>query len=384
MAMAGSSHSANDTVTEMSERSASRLAGQIVLVTGAAGRLGRRVTALVAADPAVDRVVAIDVRQAPALPNSVTWVREDLRTVDLTELVKAVDCVIHLAEVSTLANRRAAEANEVNVEVSQRLLDACRDAQVPTFVTAISAMVYGAWSNNPIPLTEEAPLRPNNLLFAQQQAQLEHMVLEWAAEHPDRRGGVLRAATSLAPSDLGEQARILAEAARLRAAENDPPWQYLHLDDLASAVDLVRRKRLDGAFNCAPEGWLQGEQVEALGGNPPRLRLPAPLAKELRRLSWRLQVGTVPPGLEPYMRYPWVIASDRLRAEGWRARSSNEEAYVLGTTGTWWSMLSPKRKQELSLGLLVVASLAVSVTGGLITRRVLRSARRRRDERTAG
>jgi nucleoside-diphosphate-sugar epimerase len=354
--------------------------GAVVVVTGAAGRLGRRVVALAASDPGVREVVALDVRASPSAHNKVRWVRDDLRTVDLVDLVKGASCVIHLAEVSSLANRRAVEAIEVNVEATARLLEACDLADVDHVVTWTSAMVYGAHPSNPIPLTEDAPLQPNlELPFAGQQAELERMVTQWMHAEPGRCVGILRAATALAPGDLGEQARIIAEAARLRAAENDPPWQYLHLDDLAAAVDLARRKRLRGPFNVAPEGWLQGEQVEALGGNPPRLRLPAQITRRLRRWSWRLQVGQVPPGLEPYMRYPWVIASDRLRAEGWRATSSNEEAYVLGTTGTWWSMLGPKRKQELALGLSVVVLAISALGGGLIARRLVARARRPAD-----
>jgi nucleoside-diphosphate-sugar epimerase len=353
--------------------------GVTVVITGAAGRLGRRVAALAAADPLVREVVALDVRANPGAPNKVRWIRDDLRTVDLVDLVKGAATVIHLAEVSSLANRRAVEAIEVNVEATARLLEACSAADVDHLVTSTSAMVYGAHPANPIPLTEEAPLQPNlELPFAGQQAELERMVTAWMLELPGRCVAIMRAATALAPGDLGEQARIIAEAARLRAAENDPPWQYLHLDDLASAIDLARRRRLTGPFNVAPEGWLQGEQVEALGGNPPRLRLPAQVTRRLRRWSWRLQVGQVPPGLEPYMRYPWVIASDRLRAEGWRATSSNEEAYVLGTTGTWWSMLGPKRKQELALGLTGVVLAIAGSTGALVARRLVSRARRER------
>src|SRR4051794_14153036 len=35
------------------------------------------------------------------------------------------------------------------------------DASTRTVVYVSSAMVYGAWPNNPVPLTEDAPMRPN-------------------------------------------------------------------------------------------------------------------------------------------------------------------------------------------------------------------------------
>jgi predicted metalloprotease with PDZ domain len=54
------------------------------------------------------------------------------------------------------------------------------------------------------------------------------------------------------------------------------------------------------------------------------------------------------------------VANDRLKAEGWRPTVTNEQAYVEGTEGKWWTMVTPKRRQELSLGGLGVLLDAVS------------------------
>jgi nucleoside-diphosphate-sugar epimerase len=150
--------------------------------------------------------------------------------------------------------------------------------------------------------------------------------------------------------------------------------QFVHLDDIASAVDLARRNRLDGAYNVAPDGWISGELARALAGAAPRLRLPARLAARLAEWSWELRLGPIPPGLLPYTEHPWVIANDKLRAEGWVPRHSNEEAYVAGTEGSRWSMLTPKRKQELALG----ASGAALLLSGAGVAFLARRARRRR------
>ena len=64
-----------------------------------------------------------------------------------------------------------------------------------------------------------------------------------------------------------------------RFGEDDPPAQFLHLDDLASAVVLAVDRRLDGVFNVAPDGWVAGERVRALSGGRPRIRLPDRLAR---------------------------------------------------------------------------------------------------------
>jgi hypothetical protein len=46
---------------------------------------------------------------------------------------------------------------------------------------------------------------------------------------------------------------------------------------------------------------------------------------------------------------------------------TNEQAYVEGTEGKWWTMVSPKRRQEIALGAMVIVALAgvVGVAGAI-------------------
>ena len=66
---------------------------------------------------------------------------------------------------------------------------------------------------------------------------------------------------------------------------------------------------------------------------------------------------------------------DKLKAAGWRPTVTNEQAYVEGTEAKWWTMVSPKRRQELALGGMVAVLLWVSV---VIARAVHRVRMRRR------
>ena len=49
----------------------------------------------------------------------------------------------------------------VNVEGTRRVLAAAAAVSATRIVRISSATVYGAWPSNPVPLTEDAPLRPN-------------------------------------------------------------------------------------------------------------------------------------------------------------------------------------------------------------------------------
>ena len=185
---------------------------------------------------------------------------------------------------------------------------------------------------------------------------------------------MLRPVVAMAADGTSSLAAALAAGFGQRVGEDDPPAQFLHLDDLASAVALAVDRRLDGVFNVAPDGWVAGERVRALSGARPRIPLPDRVAEVVGALRWRFQRGPIPPGLRSYTREPWLVANDRLKANGWRPTVTNEQAFVEGTEARWWTMITPKRRQELALAGMVAASLVVT---GVVVSLVRRWRRRR-------
>ncbi len=237
-------------------------------------------------------------------------------------------------------------------------------------------MVYGAAANNPVPLTEDGTLRPEvEFVFARQLASSEELVEQWRVTASCRSTTVLRPAVALAGDGASRLATALVHGLGRRLAEADPPSQFLHLDDLASAVALAVEARLDGVYNVAPDGWIAGERVRALSGERPRLPLPERVGDLVAGLRWRFQRGPIPPGLLAYTREPWVVSNDRLRGAGWQPTVTNEQTYVEGTDAPWWTVVSPKRRQELALGAAVIGVIVAAVLGIVGGRRRLATRR---------
>jgi hypothetical protein len=307
----------------------------VVVLIGADDALGRRVRARLDAERDVRRVVVVD---------------GELTSPDLKATFEGAGAVVHL--LPGVAETRA-------------VLDAAGDAGVEHVVLLSSATVYGAWANNPVPLTEEAPLRPNpGVDVAVEAAERERLAQEWRFSHPSASLTLLRPTVAAAEDATREPglAHDMRSARRFRVADDDSAAQYLHLDDLASAVVHAVRERLDGPFNVAPDGWIGGDQLRALLGGW-RWRLPRRVA---RRLAGPLL---------PYATHPWVIANDKLRAAGWSAEHSNDEAVVAGHRPSPWATISPRRRQELALagaGVAVAGSVAVAVVA-LLRRRARRA-----------
>jgi nucleoside-diphosphate-sugar epimerase len=280
------------------------------------------------------------------------------------------DVVVHLApgDHDALAVRRASAM----AGTPELLAWASGSPRVRHLVLLSSALTYGAWPNNPVPLTEDSPLRPDpTLTYARQLAHVEEIVDDWRRQGEGRTVAVLRPALTLSADSRSRLVRALADGMGRRVAEDDPPGQFVHLDDVVSAVVLAVDHRLDGVYNVAPDGSIPGERLRALSTAPWRVRLPGGLARWVTDLQFRVSRGPIPPGLWPYTRYPWLVANDRLRAEGWEPTVTNEQAYVEGTETPWWAMLSPRRKQELALGAMVVAVVGlVAGVAWIVTSRV--------------
>lgn len=332
-----------------------------VVVTGAHGPLGRRVCRLIAAEPDLDRLVRM-----ASIPSD--------DSAELKRVFDGVDTLIHLG-TSMGPELDGTGAPGVDVAGTRRLFDVAGSVGVERVVVLSSAMVYGAWPDNPVPLTEDAPLRPNpELAFAVRKAEVERLALEWHAEHPGTTVAVLRPTIAVSEETTGWMARSLWQTGAVRPDDLEPPGQFLHLDDLAAAIDVARRVGLDGAYNVAPDGWIPPEQIRALAPPGPRLRVPGPVAAAIASWRWRLGLTPTPPEILAYTIHPWVVASDRLRERGWRPTNSNEEAFVAGVRAGPLATLNPRRRQELALG--ATAAVALAVVAGAVAL-VVRGRRRR-------
>ena len=302
-------------VVESLPRESTDFDGRTVVVTGAAGAVGRRVLSRLEEDPGVARVVAIDVAELrPGLAKTEQR-RLDLALADAPSLLKSADTLVHLA-FSSRTEINEPEAARVNVETTSRLLDAASSAGVEQVVVVSSATVYGAWANNPVPLTEDAPLRPNpEFAYAVHKAQVERLVADWADAHSDAAVAILRPALALAEDGAGWITRCLTGSAGIRAGDNDPPMQFLHLDDLASAVEHVRRGRLSGAFNVAPDGWIPGDTARGpRGRRAARCTFPTAPRRGSRRSAGGCGWDRCPPASFPTPStrgWSRVIACDR-------------------------------------------------------------------------
>ncbi|HEX6312742.1 MAG TPA: NAD-dependent epimerase/dehydratase family protein [Acidimicrobiia bacterium] len=339
-----------------------------VAVTGASGLVGQRLLPRLADDGA-ERLVGLDVRDPRRRVRGLEFHRIDVARAELKPVLEGVEVLVHLAGIVDPIPDEALMAR-VNVDGTRRVLEAAAAVGVRKVVRVSPSSVYGAWANNTVPLTEDAPLRPNpGYSPAVQAAEVERLLAEWGDEHPAVTVTTLRAAPVLGPGAERLPSRLLLGRPSVRVRGASAPVQALHVDDLVAALVLAVSRDLPGVFNAAADGWLAHDDVRSLLPRPLLPPLPAELwARVLRRL-WQSGLGDVPPGVVPYLQHPWVIANDRLEAAGWRPRHTNEEAILEGLDS-----LPASR----SAGRYLALAGAAAVFGGLAGVLLRRRSRRRR------
>ena len=322
-------------------------------VTGPATSLGSTVVAGLAKEAAVIEV-------SPSQPLS----------------LEGVTCLVSLAVGS---GPSPGPVGPIRLRELRQALAAADAAGATRVVHISSALVYGAAADNEVPLTENAPVRPDpSFPWAVELAEAERLVAEWRDGGPDRAAAVLRPALVVGPEEDGFLARALGGLAGPRPAGESRPVQFVHEDDVASAVVLCATapSPVDGPLNVAPEGWINENEAAALAGAllpPPRV--PAFLVPPARRLLWAIGVGVTPPEAGSYASHPWVVAAYRLRSLGWSPSHTNDEAVVATTSCSPLAALSPRRRQEVLLAVTGALLGGLVLTSITLVRRALRSLR---------
>lgn len=300
-----------------------RTAAASVAVTGAGSGLGLALVRRLAGRDDLRRLVGIDV--SPADVAGVTWRIADVRDPLVTTRLGDVDVVVHLA-LDLRPDAPATERRALNVQGTATVLAAASAAAVRKVVLVTSAMVYGAQPDNPVPLGDDAPVR------ADRDATLvgDWVEIERLAEQSTRTGGgtevvVLRPATLVGPGADSALTRLF-DAPRLLAVKGSTPrWQFCHVDDLLAAIEVAVVTPLPGPAAVASDGWLEQETVERITGLR-RLVLPHHVAVSMAERLHRAGVLPAPASELGYLAHPWVVEAARLRAAGWAAAHSNEEA----------------------------------------------------------
>jgi len=346
----------------------------VVAVTGAAHDLGLALTARLAQSDRFSRVIAIDDHRGDL--SGVIWRVVDIRDPALPGRLAGIDVIVH-TDLDLAADSDSRARRAFNVRGAQTVLTAAAAGGVGRAVLITSAMVYGASPDNPVPIDEGAPLlaEPDGSVVG------DFMEIEQLAERSPRTNPGM-AITVVRPAALvGEGIDTLItrhfEAPRLLAVKGCAPrWQFCHVTDLLSAIELAAAGEVSGAFAVGSTGWLEQDQVEELSGLR-RIELPAGVTFATAQRLHRAGITPAPVSDLHYVVYPWVVDCKALRDAGWRPTVTNTEALQVLLAQRAGHHAVAGRRLARKDATITAAGATVAVIG---TAAIVRQVRKRRRE----
>jgi nucleoside-diphosphate-sugar epimerase len=320
-----------------------------VAVTGPTGTFGFGLMPLLQADERISRIVGIARR--PFDPAEHGWMKMTYRRGDVREpaaleqAFAGADVVVHLAFMITGTGSRDT-IRAINVEGTLNTFRAAAAAGARRFVYASSVAAYGFHPDNPVGMTEEWPVRPaEHLFYAQEKAEIERLLNEETAAHPELDLYLLRPPIVLGPHAVGAKDVVPGPLApvgrrlldllerspvRLPVLAPDLPVQFIHEDDVGQAFLLcIVAAGAPGAYNITGAGVVTGTDIArelGLAAVPVPARLVHTAARAVAALP---SLPFAPPATEwvEAAGHPAIMDASKAKRElGWRPRYTSLEA----------------------------------------------------------
>ena len=159
------------------------------LITGGSGYIGTRLVELLARREDTEKIVIADV----VPPKGGYQPKTEFERVDVRDrgavhsaLQRAnPDVLVHLAFILNPSHDEGL-MYEVDVNGTHNVLEAAAEAGIGQVLVTTSAVAYGAFPDNPDPITEDHPVRGvARFSYARDKTESDRIVQLWALQHPD-------------------------------------------------------------------------------------------------------------------------------------------------------------------------------------------------------
>ena len=300
-----------------------------IAITGVSGYVGQVLLPYLEQDTEISQVIGIDIKPPEQhMDGKLTYHPLDVRDTKIESVLAGADVVVHLAFVLMRHPKDdVREIDEINIHGSRQVFEAAARQGVRKLIFTSSVVAYGLHADNPVPLTETSPLRPNTgLYYSRAKAAVERALDTFEAAHPEITVTRLRPCTVVGPHADPAQMASLSGATALLIRGYDPPYQLLHEQDLARAIHMAIRRDMPGIYNVTSDGPRTLRELALSQPGKRIIALPTWIVHRLMTWTWRLGRSPFAPEWIDLSRYPLVASNEKLKGMGWTPQYTTTEA----------------------------------------------------------
>ena len=291
-----------------------------VLITGGGGYLGSQLVDRLAALPDGQRpevIVSHDIREPGMRLPGVVYAVADIRSPEMADIIanNRITAVVHLASIVT-PGKDSSRAFEYDVDVNgtRNVLEACVRHGVRRIVVSSSGAAYGYHVDNAPWLTEDMPVRGNEVFaYSHHKRLVEEMLATYRKDHPNLEQVVLRIGTILGPTVRNQITDMFEKPSLLAIQGSDSPFVFIWDQDVVGIILRAISDGPAGIYNVAGDGALTIHQIAHRLGKKTR-RLPSWLLRGALSILKPLGLTQYGPEQLDFLRYRPVLLNTRLKS----------------------------------------------------------------------
>src|SRR5215831_447919 len=222
-------------------------------VTGCSSRFAKVLLPLLEADSDIEQIIGIDLVPPSGIYSKFVFHKQDIRDPGIRETLAGCDTLVHLAFiVGRPYNMPLAEAASINLGGTWNTCRSAAGTGIRKLVISSSIAAYSTLPDNPVPVTEDTPLRGLYTdFYYNQHKHANEIWLDWLQlTYPQLIISRLRPCIVMGPNQSAATSYIQPNKTHFTSpGARKIRLQLVHEDDLASAFHTMVHNDLPGAFN---------------------------------------------------------------------------------------------------------------------------------------
>jgi len=289
-----------------------------ILIIGVAGGLAKILSGLLSKNMPDCEIIGIDSRDLRDLPkrNNITYHQMRYTRGNFEKLFRDHDfyAVYHLARMSHAHSNKTnlAQRLDLNIMGTNRILELCLKFEVRKVIILSTYHVYGALSDNPTFIKEDAPLRASiKNPELRDVTEMDQLATNWMWKNQHKiETIVLRPCSIVGPQIKNSMSQYLTTPYVPVGIDFNPMFQFIHEFDMANILSRCLEEVPTGIYNIAPDEVISIREAKKAVGIPfmsfPIIAL-APMAAAFKKL-W-----SFPDYLLEYIKFGCIIDNSEIK-----------------------------------------------------------------------